>query len=437
MKVHLSNTRPLLTLLLGLFFILSAFAGTENKSKNNYDVLGLRQLPIGMWVTPPDQFRNEKQFKRISRVGINFVNGFSYHENSLEKIENTLDLCAKYNLKYFVNRNNASEAILSYAEEPVQSILDNFMAGVEDYVDHPAYAGELLFDEPGKPLFGSVSAFTKQFQKQFPDKMWHVNLFPTYATGGIQSPSYEDYISSWLDQVNPGYLSFDSYPLLKKGGIIRDYFYNLDLIRSKTVERGIPFWSFIQTLSIAQTPGVPDKRDPSEEEIRWQVWMNLLFGAKGIQYFCYWSPGSGSEVFSDALITREGKKTKKYNYVRGINNDINQIGNILLHCDAVGVIQTAKTPYPLYSESLEHFGYLKRTSGDDSMVGCFIDPDGRHYLLATSLTPENGATVKFVFDDSIDHVIAIKGKRTKRINIKNGELVKTISPGDAILITYN
>lgn len=437
MKIQSGLMQSSLIAFLLIFSTFSLTAQTKTSpAANKYNILNMNNLPVGMWVTPPDQFRNDMQYQRIAKAGINFVNGFGNYEDSSDEIKTTLDLCAKYGLKYFVNRHNAHKAILSYADNPDKAIVENFMAGVKDYFGHPAYAGELLFDEPGKPLFSSVRAFIKQYEELYPDKMWHVNLFPTYATGGIKTTSYEDYISSWLNIIDPNYLSYDSYPLLKTGGIIQDYFYNLDLVRAKTLERGIPFWTFIQTLSIAQTPGVPDKRDPSEKEIRWQVWINLAFGAKGIQYFCYWSPGSGAEVFSDALITREGEKTDKYAYVKKINSDIKKTGRILLDCNAVGVIQTTVNPYPLYEEERTSFGPIKGVSGDDSVVGCFIDKDGHYRILISPLAPDKGATVKLGLEQTVDYVTIIKEKKEKRIKIKNQELVQTLSAGDAVLVKF-
>lgn len=403
---------------------------------NRYDIMNMNELPIGMWVTPTDQYRNDGQFQRITKAGINFVNGFCPHEDTSDEIKTALDLCAKYNLKYFVNRRNVHKAILSYADNPDNTIIENLMADVKDYIAHPACAGELLFDEPGKPLFSSVEAVIKEYEKLYPDKMWHINLFPTYATGGIKTTSYEDYISSWLNVIDPKYLSYDSYPLLKTGGIIQDYFYNLDFIRAKTLQRKIPFWTFIQTLSIAQTPGVPDKRDPSEKEIRWQVWVNLAFGAKAIQYFCYWSPQSGAEAFGEALITGEGKKTDKYDYIKRLNSDIKKIGRILLDCDAVGVIQTTVNPYPLYEANRKNFGPIKEVNGDDNIVGCFTDKNGDYRVLISPLNPNNDATVKLVLDHDTDYVIVIKGKKEKRVKIKNQELVQTLSAGDALLVKF-
>lgn len=436
MKIQVDTMRLLFIALLLSFSIPNLTAQTKTSSANRYDIMDMRSLPIGMWVTPTDQYRNEMQYRRIAKAGINFVNGFCPYEDTPDKIETALDLCAKYGLKYFVNRKNTYKAILSYADNPDNAIIENIMTDVKNYLLHPAYAGELFFDEPGKPLFSSVKAFTKQYEKLYPDKMWHINLFPTYATGGIKTTSYEDYISSWFHMIDPGYLSYDSYPLLKTGGIIQDYFYNLDFIRAKTLEKRIPFWTFIQTLSIAQTPGVPDKRDPSEAEIRWQVWINLAFGAKGIQYFCYWSPESRTEDFGDALITREGEKTDKYKYVQRLNSDIKKTGKILLDCDAVGAIQTTVNPYSLYEGNRKSFGPVKGISGDDNIAGCFTDKDGVPLILISPLIPNRGATVKLILEDDVDYATIIRGKKEKRIKIKNQELVQTLSAGDAVLIKF-
>ena len=403
---------------------------------NRYDVLKLGHLPVGLWVTPPDSFRNDAEYKKISDCGINFLNGFGYNENTPDKINSSLALCERYGLKYFVNKTNVDKAIKAYATDPDKKLLDTFIAGIKGYSNHPAFAGELLMDEPGKPLIPSVAAFTKRFEKEYPGKMWHVNLFPAYATGGIQTFSYEDYIDSWLKYTEPNYLSYDSYPLLKDAGIINDYFYNLDLVRSKTLERGIPFWTFIQTLSIAQTPGVPDKRDPSEADIRWQVWVNLAFGAKGIQYFCYWSPGSGAELFGAALIALDGKETAQYGYVKKLNADINKTGQILLGCDALGVIQTAKKPYPLYSPEIRSFGPVRKAEGDDHVIGCFKDRNGKFKVLVMPLTPDKGATVSLLLDKEVKSVTLVQGETVQRQKVRKGCLVQSIAAGNAVLIEF-
>lgn len=422
----------LLSLLLGLCAVTGC-SERHLSADYRYDILGMDEFPIGMWVTPSDNFMTDDAYRGMAECGINFVNGFGYHENSPEKIFKAMDLCEKYGMKYFVNRRETLEGIKAFEETGDSNIVNKFISEAQLYSEHPAYAGELLMDEPGKPLFGSLSAFVSAYERNIPEGMWHVNLFPTYATGGIRTFSYEDYIESWLDIIDPGYISYDSYPLLKEGAnIIPDYFYNLDYIRANTMSRHIPFWTFIQTLSIAQTPGVPDKREPEESDIRWQVWTNLIFGAKGIQYFCYWSPGNGTELFSDALVSVDGKKTNKYDYVRSLNEDIHPVADVLLYCDAMGVIQNARNEFRLYAP-MEAFGPLYSVSGDDSITGCFVGPDGHVRFLVAPQQPGFSAKVNLQFDDAIEELYVMEYGKGRRVKV-NKSISFDIPAGEAVFV---
>ena len=405
------------------------------KADYNYDVLGLGEIALGLWVTPPADYQTSEEYARIRESGINFVNGFHYFENSNSRILKVLDYCQENNLKFFANKATVGDDILKYSENPDNSLLTKFINGIKPYAEHPAFAGELLFDEPGKPLFEAVSAFTKAFDEAYPDKMWHVNLLPSYATGGIRAPNYNDYISSWLLTVPSRHISYDNYPLLATGGIINDYFYNLDIIRSKSRFRKIPFWTFVQTLSIAGTPGVPDKREPSETDIRWQVWSNLSFGSKGIQYFCYWSPGSGSEQFGEALIGLDGKKTVRYDYVKKINADIHHIGKILMDCHAEGVILTSAKEYPMF-EQLYGFGKIDSVTGDESMVGCFKNDEGDEKVLITTLTPDNPSNVVLNLSKNSSKIrVWINGASEER-TISENKAIFQINKGEAVFVEF-
>ncbi|SHF75021.1 Beta-galactosidase [Mariniphaga anaerophila] len=406
-----------------------------DRTEYNYDVLGLGEIATGLWVTPPSGYQTSEEYKRIKECGLNFVNGFHYFENSHSKILKVLDYCEENDLKFFANKASVASGIVNYSKSPDVSLLNKFINEIEPYANHPAFAGELMIDEPGKNLFEAVSAFTKAFDEAYPDKMWHVNLFPTYATGGIQASSYNEYINNWLMTVPSKHISYDSYPLLSTGEIIDDYFYNLDIIRSKSRFRKIPFWTFIQTLSIAGTPGVPDKREPSEADIRWQVWSNLAFGAKGIQYFCYWSPGNGTEQFGEALIGLSGEKTVRYDYVKKINSDINAIGKILLNCHAEGVIQTSVKDYKMY-ERLNDFGEIRSITGDDNIMGCFENEDGEKKVLITTLTPDKDASVILHLSDKVSEVKVWNNGGSEKQLVSGNQIVFQIDAGEAVFVEF-
>lgn len=407
---------------------------SENpKAKSGYDVLQLGEIPIGLWLTPPGDYQTSDEYGRIKDCGINFVNGFSRNENSYNKLMNVLDYCEENGLKFFVNNSLVHKDIVQYSSDYDVTLLKEFTDRSKPFANHPAFVGELLMDEPGKPLFEAVNAFSNAFENAYPEKLSHVNLLPSYATGAIQAPSYEDYIDSWLETQNPRHISYDSYPLLTDGTIIDDYFYNLDLIRAKSRNKKIPFWSFIQTLSISGTPGVPDKRAPSEADIRWQVWSNLAFGAKGIQYFCYWTPSGGKEQFGEALIGLNGETTVRYDYVKKLNADINAIGKMLLECDAEGVIQNGD--YKMYS-SLYKFGDVDSVSGDGSLVGCFTSNKGQKKMLITGLNPDKEANVILNVNANVRSVnVWVNGKVEVKSSINN-KLIFYINAGEAALVEF-
>lgn len=411
---------------------------SKNIQPGAYDILGLGEIAVGMWVTPPAGQITEENYRDLKDAGINFVNGF--REETSDNIKAALDLSEKYGLKFFVFQTEIEHAIKQYDQSKDKAVINAVMDKIAAYSSHPAYAGQLFMDEPGKPLFGAVKDFVNTYKSAYADKQWLVNMFPTYATGGIQAASYDDYMDTWLETIQPNYYSYDSYPCLESGGEIFDYYYNLDLVRSKTRALEIPFWGFIQTLKIGNTPGVPDKREPTREDIRWQVFSNLAFGAKGIQYFCYWTPGNTGETFGDAMIDRDGNKTERYGYVKELNAEFRAYSDVLVNAHAEGVILNKKatdTRFKLYTPALTGFGPVKSVAGDTFVAGCFTDKvTGDKSMLITSATPSSSADVVLEVESSLTQAKVFVGGVEKTVAVKDGKITMTVGKGDAVLIRF-
>lgn len=415
--------------------------------ENPYDLLGIGNIHIGMWVTPPKEFRTQEAYDTMAESGINFVNGFEYFESDEGGIRQALTFAEKSGLKFLVADRTVTNAIEEYHVTKNPQLIESAMNAIESYYDYPAYAGQLLIDEPGRSKFDTVKAFIDGYQANYPGKQWHVNMFPSYAEGGAGVP-YEQYVNDWLELVSPNYYSYDSYPLLVPDENnpftryeIEDYYYNLDLLRAKTAERRIPLWSFIQTLGISGTPGVPDKRVPSREDIRWQVFTNLAFGVKGLQYFCYWTPGSGSETFTDALIDQQGNRTERYGYVKEVNGEILAFGEQLLQCDSKGVILNAENPgaarYRLYGESLQSFGEVESVSGDDALIGCFYNPYTRkNSLLIVPTTPREQISVSLRLKSGVGTATVWQGGSSSEMSASDGVLNLNIQAGDSVYLVF-
>lgn len=411
--------------------------------KNTYDVLKLGEIPIGMWVTLPDEYRTQEYFADMRACGINFINGFEYTETDLAKIKQALDIAGENDIKYLVSDPEISLLIQKYKNTKNPALINDAMMRIEQYYYHPAYAGQLLKDEPSRNEFDDMNDFVQAYELNYPGYHWSINMFPCYATGGTGVP-YEQYVDDWLELVKPDYYSFDYYPLLEydeNDYFARpereDYYYNLDLLRTKTEEKGIPYWSFIQTLGFSNTTG-EGHREPSREDIRWQVFTNLAFGVKGLQYFCYYTPRGGAETFYPALIDRDGKKTERYEYVKELNADFREYGKILLRCDAEGVmvngVSASEKRYRLYSEALTSYGTVESAEGI-FLAGCFKDGmTKKNYLLITPTTPREESNVVLNMKNGADSVTLWRNNEKQKANVKDGKVEFSIGKGEAVFV---
>jgi hypothetical protein len=61
------------------------------------------------------------------------------------------------------------------------------------------------------------------------------------------------------------------------------------------------FWNFFNAMPFG------GHSDPSEAQIRWQIFTSLAYGAKGVLYFCYFSPaGHGTFARGGGVIYPRG-----------------------------------------------------------------------------------------------------------------------------------
>lgn len=441
--------RKWITVVLASLFCISAFAGCGKAKPHKfepteykYDVLGLEEISVGLWVTPPKGKITDDNYKVMSEMGINFVNGFGYNESTDDEISSVLDYCEKYKMKFMLNQLTMEKNIKSYeSSDKKETLISDAMNALKPYASHPAYAGQLFIDEPGVPMFNSIKPFVSEYKKLYPSKQSYINLFPTYATGGIGASSYEEYIDSWLELMQPEFLSYDSYPLVDYDPAstgyyaeLSDYYYNLDLLRNKTREKGIPLWSFISAGTIKNIQGEPNRRVPSREDLRWTVFSNLAFGVKGIQYFCYWTPTQDN--FGDMIIGRNGQPTERYGFAKEVNEEFGIYGKYLLNSNADGVIlnDERRGGYEIYSSSLNSFGRITEVSGNLALIGCFTDQtDGTKSVLITPTTPRDSTTVTLSISGKTAMEAYINGKKTS-LAPEAGKVTLTVVAGDAVYI---
>lgn len=149
-----------------------------------------------------------------------------------------------------------------------------------------------------------------------------INLYPSYASEKqLNGVTYREYLQRYAAEVDVPYLSYDHYPLYGDGTKtwVQDrYLSDFETASDVCRQYNRQLWYFIQTLGFNKIV-----REPNEQDIRWQVYCALSFGARMIQLFTYGSPGdengsTGDEVFELGLIDRQGEKTPRYEMVRRV-----------------------------------------------------------------------------------------------------------------------
>ena len=96
-----------------------------------------------------------------------------------------------------------------------------------------------------------------------------------------------------------------------------DYIANLLVLREAALAANIPFFNFFKAMPYGSGT-TPSPYDVSESEMRWQAMTSLALGAKGVMYYCYWTPNGFASRLGQAIMTpAPGSKPDLANQVPG------------------------------------------------------------------------------------------------------------------------
>jgi hypothetical protein len=245
---------------------------------------------------------------------------------------------------------------------------------VRDYKDFPALLGYFIVDESSAANFENMAMIKKQFFLRDSIHIVYVNLLPDYAPDNqLGTKTYQEYIDKFVQVFQPQFLSYDYYPFLSTG--FKDtYYQNLEVICETAIKTGIPFWVF--TMSCQIYPSFPQ---PKESWIRLQLYSDLAYGAKGLQYFTYALPHSNTENFQTAILDSNGKPTYLYNIAKRVNSEIHFLETSIEQLHSIAVFHTE--PLPKGTQPLPEDFYIKNIKGGSMVVGYFKDNTECPYLL--------------------------------------------------------
>lgn len=310
------------------------------------------RFAIGFWVDPPADERMKAHYAAIAEAGFTVVIG-GFGANTPEKVRRQITLCEKYDLKGIVDRAGMAP--------------DQLPAG-------KAVWGYKIEDEPSAEDFPTLKETVKKLRKARPGKLAYINLFPNYASEEqLGTESYDEHVRRFVETVGVDVLSMDHYPMMTPDSDTRQaYCRNLEVMRKYALLHDIPFWNFFNTMPFGP------HYDPTEAQLRWQIYTSLAYGAKGVLYFCYWTPRGGEFPKGGAIITAEGQKTRHYDQARRINHQIKALGPTLMKLTSKGIYRIPPDKEP--ADILQNTPLRNLTKGN-YLIGVFQHADGRQAVL--------------------------------------------------------
>lgn len=381
------------------------------------------QIPVLAWVGVPEEETTIERYKELKASGIN-INFVNY--SSVQAVEKALDIAYQVGVK-----------LMPYCPE-LQSEPEKT---VKRLMKHPALFGYHLRDEPHAKDFPELGAWMKRIQAVDKEHPCYINLFPNYGKperffdkGYILPPEkdiYEEYVNAFLKAVPVPFVSFDHYPVIENNDIrtLRPEWYkNLEIIAATSKRNGLPFWAFARSVAYGRAPIATDS------EIRLQIYSNLAYGASGLQYFTYWTPGINPFWdFNKAPIDLNGKRTELYDRIKEVNQEIQHLAGAFLGAHLVWVAHTGKT-IPKGTRRIARLPdpvKILETS-DSGAVVSLMEKGNRQFFLLVNRDFQNPMKLTIETDESV-----------KRI-LKDGTMIQAnvyahsveVDAGDIILFTW-
>lgn len=347
-KLYSMKTKLLLTL-----FSLLICCTSSAQQRDDFPILAY-------WGVNP-RFATDAHFKAFADCGFNISH---YNYASAEQFIQVAKVANKYGVKLLLQSN-----ALSFDTENT----------VKKVMNVPNLFAYHIYDEPPMDGLEELSTkFVEKIAKWDKNHPCYINLLPYYDDNmlkkTVKASSYSEYVRK-AAKVRTPQISFDFYPIMTDG-IRSTWFENLETFHKVSQETNKPFWGFVLSVPHAKYPM------PTLPMLRLQVYSNLAYGAKGIQYFTYWTPLSSDYDFHSAPVTSDGKFTSTYTVVKKMNTELKSISSLFKDGTITSVNHLGQIPRSTraLSDAPLNIKKLSVKGGQGAIVSQLLYK-GKHYLI--------------------------------------------------------
>ncbi|WP_176011827.1 hypothetical protein [Victivallis sp. Marseille-Q1083] len=270
---------------------------------------------------------------------------------------------------------------------------ENYPAIVEKMIaevgDHPALYGYFLADEPNVRLFANQVKMLELIRQAAPDKHIYVNLLPNYAPlEAIGTQSYREYLDRFIRDYRPERVGLDYYALMQwkdRHQLQGDYWLNLEEAREASLAAGIPL--AVCTLAIPHLY----YRQPTEDDLYFEVFSALLYGARGLDFFTYFTLDLDA-AFRNGPINEFGRKTPTWYALQNVLSTVHVIADLCSKLQSVRVYHIPLVP--------EEKG--TRPADKNALIASFdCDPEFR-FAVGEFRHTETGDTYVMIMNKNLD-----------------------------------
>ena len=314
-----------------------------------------------------------------------------------------------------------------------------------DYTGMDGFAG-LYTDEPiTRAEMDILESNIAVLKEKYPNAEYLTTLTGGNPRGS-DFDSYEEYVDYYVKNAGKYADVFlhDCYPLIGHGyeSEIEDvWLQSLETISSAGQSANKKYYTFIASMSIKND----SKRRPLENDLRYQAYVDLAYGASGIAYFCYMSPAlppfDAFGMNDYALIEGDYynlddystyNKTETWYSAQRVNEELLSFDHVYLSYDWIGVMFSPGTNpktkagkcFDKATKNLMSYERINSvTSTDDAIVGCFKDSNNYDgFMVVNFADPYNNKDKNIItidFRDARKAIVYIKGEKNI-VELTNG-----------------
>ncbi len=355
------------------------------------------ELPIlGWWGIPEDKVTVER-YQEARQAGFTaLMQGAS----SAERMRGFLDKAQCADIKLSV--------ILSEFDEAAVAMLK----------DHPALLMWHVMDEPRYKHFDMVSNTIRRIEAMDGRHPCYVNhIADSSVSMGV--PDYAAYMERALRDFRLRLISADHYPcrladttralpyrdIGNEVYVCSTWYRQLEYLSGLARREHLPLALF--ACDVAHDVVDYIYPVPTVAMLRLQMYSNLAYGARMLQYFTYWNPNPNTPLkFHESIIREDGTRSPVYDRVRQVNRELQARAFVFMEAELVTVSHTgAEIPVGTRRlDKLPPFAKSLKTPDGGAVVAQFSGP-AVDALVVVNRSPVKEMQLVIALDESAVRVL--------------------------------